>query len=272
MIQTRPKELLELSVERCCRVLCISRAAYYKPARKFSERELDLVRQTLALKVIFPTCGYRTVAANLGLSFKSARSLMRRHGLQAGRSRPKDRSRVVRIPSDANLMLQAELTLPSRTFAADVTHIRLRSGAAYVASILDVCTRQIVGWAISKSNDTALVSAALSKLLSSRPLLQGWIHHSDRGSNYSSDAYIELVRDWGGISSFSDPGSPTQNAYAESFFSTFKREEAGKEVYTNLQDAENAISAYILLYNSMRLHSSVGWKTPDQYYAEISSH
>lgn len=130
MIQTRPKELWELSVERCCRVLCISRAAYYKPAREFSERELELVSQTLALRVIFPNCGYRTVAANLGLSFKSARSLMRRHGLQGRRARPKDRARIVRIPSDANLMRLAELTLPSRTFAAerDSNPTALRSG------------------------------------------------------------------------------------------------------------------------------------------------
>jgi transposase InsO family protein len=162
-----------------------------------------------------------------------------------------------------------ELSKPSRVFASDVTEIRLRHGKAYLASIIDVCTRQILGWNLSKVNDTQLTLGALDMVLSSRKLEPGWVHHSDRGSNYGADLYRAVVRDHGGILSYSDPGSPTQNAYAESFFSTFKLEAANEEVYENLQDACQAIKAYFLLYNSTRRHSSIGCIAPDQYYAEI---
>ena len=150
-------------------------------------------------------------------------------------------------------------------YAGDVTEIRLRRGKAYLATLIDVCTRQVVGWNVSSSNDTELTLSALDMVLCSKKLEPGWVHHSDRGSNYGADLYRALVLDHGGLLSYSDPGSPTQNAYAESFFSTFKLEAANEEVYENLQDAKQAVKAYLLLYNSLRRHSSIGFIAPDQY-------
>ena len=271
MIRCRPKALWVLSVERCCRTLGISRAAFYKQPARAGKDELALAERVRQVHEVFPSYGYRRVSLEIGLSPKSTRTLMRRHGLQ-GRSRRKSRSctRPVRIPQAANLMPDLDLSEPCKVFAGDVTQIALRFGRkAYVATLMDVCTRQIVGWGVCPRNDTQLTLGALDMLLCSRKLQPGWVHHSDRGSNYAADRYRELVLARQGLLSYSDPGEPTQNAYIESLFNTFKLESAEEDIYDNLQDAKHAVSAYILLYNSSRRHSSIGYVAPDQFYAEI---
>lgn len=270
VIRTRSVTLEGLCIERCCQALGVSRAAYYKRAKLPSEEELVLVERVRKVHEVFPSYGYRRMSPDIGLSEKSTRTLMRRHGLQARlRRRRRGCTHPVRIPKAANLMTGLDLSKPSRVFACDVTEIRLRHRKAYLATLMDVCTRQILGWNLSSSNDTALTMGALNAVLSLRKLEPGWVHHSDRGSNYGADLYRDLVFDNQGLTSYSDPGSPTQNAYAESFFSTFKLEAANEEIYENLQDAKEAVAAYISLYNSLRRHSSIGCKAPDQYYAEI---
>jgi putative transposase len=134
---------------------------------------------------------------------------------------------------------------------------------------MDIFTRQVLGWAVSGRNDTALTKAALSMLLTTRELKPGWVHHSDRGSNYVAGAYQELVEDFQGMSSFSDPACPTQNAYAESFFKTFKLEEADPQIYCDVYETQDACRRYLDLYNQERLHSALAMKSPDQYYTEL---
>lgn len=269
MIRERGGEFAELSVERCCRASAVPRSLVYRALRRDSGGEL--LEAVLCKLERFPCYGYRRIAAALGLSLKTARTFMRRHGLarkRRVRSRPSSSSAFV--PADANFLPFVAVRGPGRVFASDVTYIRTHTGRwAYLAVVLDIFTRQVAGWAVSGRNDTTLTKAALSKVLICGHLKPGWIHHSDRGSNYAAGAYQELVEDFKGLSSFSDPASPTQNAYAESFFKTFKLEEANPQVYCDVNDAQIACERYLDLYNKERLHSSLGMKTPDQFHAEF---
>lgn len=214
--------------------------------------------------------GYRRVSSELGLSVKRTRSLMRRHSLK-GRCWRKSRgcTRSVSVPGATNLMPHLDHSQPSRIFAGDVTELQLRSGSkAYLCSLMDVCTRQILGYNVGLRNDTHLTLGALNMLVASRNLGKLWIHHSDRGSNYAADLYKQCIYDHNGLISYSDPGTPTQNAFAESFFSTFKLEQG--KIFNNLQEARIQIQDYILFYNTKRRHSSIGNKAPDTYYKELA--
>jgi len=268
MIREREGEFKELSLERCARACGVPRSSLYR--KGLPDKDAALVRKIRKLHQRFPYYGYRRVAAEFGLSSKLVRGVMRRNELCARRRRPKQRAKAAaEVPPNANLLPYLHVAAPSRVFAADVTFIRLLGGGfCYVASVLDVFTRQIVGWAISSRNDTQLTKDALTHLLVSRSLKPCWVHHSDRGSSYTAEAFQELVTSCNGLLSYSDKGSPTQNAYIESFFKTFKLEEAGHEPYTNIQEAKLCIEIYFQIYNQERLHSSLGNKSPDQFYKE----
>lgn len=268
MIRTRGSEFAELSVERCCRALGVPRSLVYRHPKQGSDP--GFVESATDLLVRFPCYGYRRVAAALGRSPKSVRTLMRRHGLSKQRRPARKRTTFASfVPPGANLLPGLTLLGPGRVFASDVTFVRLCARRwAYVAIVLDIFTRQVAGWAVSARNDTALTKEALNSMLMTRKLKSGWVHHSDRGSNYVAESFQKLVSSHHGISSFSDPASPTQNAFAESFFKTFKQEEAGREIYTDLDDLHTACKNYFQLYNANRLHSALGMKTPDQFFEE----
>lgn len=268
MIRTRGPEFADLSIERCCRALGVPRSMVYRHPKRSDAPEF--VGQATELLARFPSYGYRRVAAALGRSPKPVRTLMRRYGLNKRRRPAKKRTTFAcYVPPNANLLPGLAVLGPGRVFASDVTFVRLGARRwAYVALVLDIFTRQVAGWAVSARNDTSLTKDALSSMLTSRALKPGWVHHSDRGANYVAGAYRSLVSSFKGISSFSDPASPTQNAFVESFFKTFKLEEAGCEIYTDLDDLRAACKSYFQLYNAQRLHSSLGMKTPDQFYQE----
>jgi putative transposase len=258
-------------------VLKVPRAVYYRYLKRCPKQvdEALLVR-VRELQAEFVGYGYRRVAAQLAkegwnYSEKQIRRILKAEGLMRRRPRIGKRTTYAKRMKDAqNLVRGANSFAPHELWCCDVTAIRLYGRWAYVAVVLDVCLRKVVGWAVDVRNDARLTrQALLEALLSHRPAA-GWIHHSDRGSTYCAQSYVELVERFGGRMSFSDPASPTQNAFAESFFSTFKKEEAGREVYAGLEEAAACIQAYLDLYNNHRLHSSLGMKSPDEYEAELA--
>ena len=267
MIRERPHEFAELSLERCCRASGVHRSLLYRSCLR--DKDARLVQKIRALHERFPSYGYRRVAVALGISEKLARGVMRRQGL-AGLHRRKQKQTTIpaAVPDGANLLPNLDIRGPERVFASDVTYIRVLAGRwIYLATVLDIFTRQVVGWALSSRNDTDLTKNALSGLLTTRTLMSGWVHHSDRGCNYAALAYQSLVERFGGLCSFSDKASPTQNSYAESFFSTLKLEQR-EQRYQNLEHAKLCLSCYFQIYNQERIHSSLGNKPPDQFYAE----
>ncbi len=265
-MKSRPQGL---SLERATRVIGVTRSQVYRP-EKAAQPE-PLVAQIEEVIGRNSAYGYRRVAAALHTSPKRIRSVMQRADLQVRRYRKGKRTTFARKMKEAqNLVRTRRAQVPNQVWACDVTAIRLHRAWCYAAIVLDVCSRKVVGWAMSNRNDTMLTLSAMSRALSSRTPPPGLIHHSDRGSNYTAPSYQAFLRIAGVLSSYADPGSPRQNAYAESFFHTLKTESID-EVFTDQIAAHAAVHRFIMLYNEERLHSSLHYQSPDQFEASLTA-
>jgi transposase InsO family protein len=148
----------------------------------------------------------------------------------------------------------------------DVTYVWTGEGWLYLAALLDLFSRRVVGWAVSETNDRALALAALRRALAARCPTIGLVHHSDRGSPYASDDYQAALRGHGVVASMSRKGDCWDNAVAESFFATLRAELLDHEHYATRRDALTAIADYIDgFYNPLRRHSSIGYVSPIEF-------
>lgn len=148
----------------------------------------------------------------------------------------------------------------------DVTCVWTWEGWLYLAVMIDLFSRRVVGWATSESNDTPLALSALENAVAAREPARGLVHHSDRGSPYASAAYREVLRRGGFIASMSRKGDCWDNAVAESFFATLKGELVDHETYVNRRVASESIGDYIeKFYNAERIHSTVGYVSPIEH-------
>ncbi len=200
---------------------------------------------------------------------KRVARLMRLHHLH-GCERRKRRLVTTKARADhpvaANLLQQDfSATLPNQTWLADITYIPTQEGVLYLAGLEDVFSRKIVGWAMDEHMQTALVEAALRMALTNRSRITDLVHHSDRGSQYTSLAYSALLQQHGITPSMSATGNCYDNAMKESFFATLKSECVVQPFATRAQ-ARTAIFEYIeVFYNRQRLHSSLGYLSPDEF-------
>ena len=249
-----------LPVQDCCRLLGVSRASVYRSPKE-KDRSLDVVLEYLAGK--HSRLGYRRLALKAGLTPKAARLRIKRLGLMMKRKTRRVRT-THPVPIDAENLCHP-VTMPGELLVSDFTYIPLPRGFAYLAVTLDVFSRRVRGWSMSQSMKTDFTARALQQALASGPLCQGWIHHSDRGSQYASLEFRNLVSAGGGPSSFSRPASPQENAFAESFFARFKDEEVSTQNYQSFQEAKEAVETFIHEYNNLRQHSSLGDLSPAQY-------
>ena len=149
--------------------------------------------------------------------------------------------------------------------ALDTTAIETRQGWLYLAVLVDLCTRAIVGWAMSENNDALLVARAF-QLAVRRGFRRGFVHHTDRGSTYASKEYRELVERSGGRRSMSRKADCYDNAVAESVFRTIKEEGIGAKIPETREEARRYAFSFIEgFYNSERLHSTLGYQTPNEF-------
>jgi len=261
----------QLSVHRMCVLLKVSRALVYQPVRDPSRPDLLSAIESIVTK--FLGYGYRRVhheLANRGIqtSIYEVRTQMREHGLSA--RRPPSKGITRRNPRDRahlNLMREFKPAAPDQVWAADLTQIRTNSGTVYMAALIDVFSRKVVGWHLSRNPDTKLALACLEKAIQSRRPAAGWMHHSDQGSTYTAVEYVSRVRAAGGRMSMSRPGRPTDNPFIESFYSTLKKEEVRPNHYSSFLEAESGLARYMSLYNEERMHSSLGNVSPSQFEA-----
>jgi len=201
---------------------------------------------------------------------KRVMRLMRLEGLR-GRVRRRFHATTVPDPGArpaANQLAQRfTVAAPNRVWAADITAIPTHEGSLYLAVLLDLWSRRIVGWALRPTIETDVVCAALQVALARRRWRRGLLHHSDRGAQYTSDRYQALLHTHGFRCSMSRPGNCYDNAPVESFFRTLKLE-LGAQTHATRRQAATAIADYIeRFYNRERLHSTLRYHSPAAFEA-----
>jgi putative transposase len=224
----------------------------------------------------FPGYGYRRIERELkrrgiAANAKRIRRVMKLFGLRPVLWRTFIRTTDSRhaLPVYRNLLKNRQLRAVNQAWVSDITYIGLRSSFVYLAAILDLYSRKVVGWAISKRIDTELCLTALQMALNDRPA-RGCIHHSDRGVQYASAAYVSLLRSHGLEISMSAKGNPYDNAFMESFYKTLKYEEVHLWNYETYQDVIERLPFFIEeVYNRKRLHSSIGYVPPAEFEASV---
>lgn len=269
-----------------CRVLDVSKSGYYAWRRREpSKRDVDNAR--LKTKIVevheqsrrsygSPRVHAELVAQGFEVGRNRVARLMRENGI-VGRRRPRFRRTTDsnhKLPVADNVLgRQFEVDEPDRAWVADITYVWTQEGWLYLAVILDLFSRRVVGWSMADHMRTELVLDALSAALGSRlPSEAGLLFHSDRGSQYASGVYRKALADHGITCSMSRRGNCWDNAVAESFFSSLKTELVHNMIFLTRDSARNAVAEWIqMFYNSKRRHSSLGYATPleaEQRYYE----
>ena len=271
-----------LRIEQMCQLAQVSRAGFYRSLQEAQPvAEAMMVRaeiQEIAL-AHRRRYGYRRITAELrrrGLRVNRKRvaRLMREDNLLA----VQPQAFVVTTDSDhalevaLNLANRLTLTGINQLWVADITYLRLKHEFVYLAVILDGYSRKVVGWALDRTLAARLPIAALKYALADRHPPPGLVHHSDRGVQYASEAYVTLLRTHHMIPSMSRPANPYDNASCESFMKTLKREEIYANTYRDLEHLRAHIAAFIeQYYNRGRLHSALGYRPPEEFEHAVAS-
>jgi putative transposase len=269
------------SVSKACQVTGLASSTfYYKPdphhRKRRDDEDEELRQQIERIHEEFPGYGYRRLQVELNrrgvpVNGKRIRRVMKKFGLKPitwCTFVPTTDSRHA-LPVYPNLIKNRQIRAINQAWVADITYIRIRSSFVYLAAILDLYSRRIVGWAISKRIDTELCVTALRMALETRPT-HGCIHHSDRGAQYASASYVALLRQYGLQISMSAKGNPYDNAFMESFYKTLKYEEVHLWNYETYDDVIERLPFFLEeVYNRKRLHSSIGYVPPAEFEAAV---
>ncbi len=269
-------------VRLLCRLLAVSRSGYYGWQHRVpSAREEWRAELTEAIRHCHARShriyGHRKIHKDLVQEYRlqccreTVRRIMRSQHLRSRVKRPFVRTTDSRHDYQvaANILKGAfEVDRPDRVWVADITYIRTDSGWLYLAGVMDLYGRRIVGWSMSKSIDATLVRDALGMALVHRGKITGLLHHSDRGSQYCSDMYQETLSAHGIQCSMSRRGNCWDNACMESFFGSLKSEWTTGKRYATREEAKKDIFMYIeMFYNRQRRHASLDYVTPVEYEA-----
>ena len=262
-----------------CKILGVSKSGYYNRKKNGkSKRELEGLRLLTLIKRIYTEArgvyGSPRITAELlrrgeKCDKKRIARLMQSEGIKA-----KTVKRFKRTTNsnhkwkiEANILNQNfNIGKPNRVWVSDITYIRTREGWLYLAAILDLYSRRVIGWKVDKELRSKLVTGALRRAVEERVDTSGIIFHSDRGVQYASSEIKEMLRKNGMIQSMSRRGNCYDNAVAESFFHSLKTEHVNFENYITRNQASLSLFDYIeIFYNRKRLHSSIGYKSPVEY-------
>ncbi len=268
-----------MSVGEMCALAELSRTGYYRflttPAA--ADRDVDLRDAIQRIALEFPSYGRPRMTKEL-----------HRRGWQVGPNRVyrvmrednllclRKRKFLVTTNSDhdrpvyPNLAGNMVLTGINQLWVADITYIRLELEFVFLAVILDAYSRRVIGWSLDRTLEDKLTTAALAMALESRDPPPGLVHHSDRGVQYASRNYTDLLKTRGITISMSRKGNPYDNAACESFMKTLKYEEVYRQEYRDLAEARSSIDHFLeKLYNQKRLHSALDYRPPAEFERQL---
>jgi len=266
------REWYEYPIGLACELVELPRSTYHYRNHKADESQLVSDLKEVAGQYV--TYGTRRVRSQLRrspygyrLNRKRVQRIMRRERLLRPAKRRKCRTTNSDhpYPRYANLVKDLEITYPEQVWVCDITYIRLGQGFVYLAIVMDVFTRLIRGWQLSKMLDQELTIAALGMALND---YVPQVHHSDQGVQYAAHVYIDLLKDHQVQISMAAVGEAEENGYAERLMRTIKEEEVDLSDYRDFADARNQIGRFIEdVYNHKRIHSSLGYLTPAEFEA-----
>ena len=274
------------SVHELCEALGVARGTFYNHIFRRADRsEREKEQEELMIKVQqifddsqqrFGAEKIRTVLGQSGVhvSAKRISSIMQELDLQSIRTNAKKQYKKQQQYRKQNLLAR-EFTAdhPNQIWVSDITYFKVSGYWVYLCVILDLFSRKIIGYRVSRNASTNLVTTTFRNAYQERGRPKNLTFHSDRGKQYTSGAFIQLLQSIGVKQSFSATGRPCDNAVAETFFSTFKKEEAYRREYTSEQSFRKSVEQYIQFYNEVRPHQTLKYQTPqafeDKHYAKF---
>jgi transposase InsO family protein len=268
-----------------CDLLNVSRAGFYAwDKRPESRRDQDRQRLLAQIRQArldsdpsygSPRIQRELAASGIQVSVNTVAKVMREHGIRSNLHkkfvpRTTDSSHGLKVAENL-LDRRFNWKLPNQAWCCDITYIFTDEGVLYLAAVMDLCSRKIVGWAMADHMKASLCVEALQMALKSRRVSPGLICHSDRGVQYASEEYQRVLARHGVVCSMSRLGDCYDNAAAESFWGTLKTEEVYQNRYATRAAARLAIFKYIeVFYNRKRRHSSIGYISPEAFEASLN--
>jgi putative transposase len=258
-----------------CELAAVSRASFYRDweQKAPSAAEVALRDAVQRTALAHRGHGYRRITpliqgAGFVVGEEKVRRILRTDNLLAVRRRKfvvtTDSNHRFRV--HPNLAESMELTAVNQLWVADITYIRLRREFVFLAVVLDAFSRKAIGWELSRSLETKLALAALESAIASRQPRPGLVHHSDRGTQYASNDYVQRLEGCGAHLSMSRPASPWENGKCESFIKTLKREEIDARHYASFAELRQHVDEFMgQIYNKVRLHSALGYRSPEEF-------
>jgi transposase InsO family protein len=275
----------DFPVQALCLALQVRRSGYYQWLRRVPGRRERANQQLLGSirqahqqsRATYgsPRITWQLKRQHIACSRNRVARLMRLHGIRAKQKRPfrprTTDSRHVEGAAPNRLKQLSAPVRPDQAWVADITYVWTVAGWVYLAAVMDLCSRKIVGWSIRPSLETSLVKEALKQALAVRRPAPGLLHHSDRGIQYASSAFQALLHSQHIVPSMSAKGNCYDNAAMESFWSTLKSELLHDQSFQDLPQVRLAIFEYIeAFYNRRRLHSALGYQSPVEFEQHLT--